>query len=146
MPFQLGTPVAVGSTVKVPVPVLPFTTLAVDPGTGLLAIPLRLVFGSEAVAQRVRSRFRFFLGEWFLDTRQGIDYFRAVLVKNPSIPLITGMFREVLLTTPGVISVKAFSIQIDRPGRALTATFEAKLNDGSILTWKNEPFIIGAGQ
>lgn len=122
---------------------LQIAELALNPSTGDLALPVRILHGADAVAQRVRVRFRWFLGEWFLDRRQGVPYIESILVKNPDPILITFIFRKVLLLTPGVKSVKTFHASLDRPTRHLTVTFEAVLNDDSIMTFNKEEFIIG---
>jgi hypothetical protein len=118
------------------------TELALNPVTGDLAVPPRWIRGAEAVAQRIRVRFKWFLGEWFLDTRQGVPYYRDILIKNADPILITFIFRRVLLSTPGVKSVSSFHATLDKTSRVLTVTFEAVADDGSILTASAEPFII----
>jgi hypothetical protein len=118
--------------------------LALDPATGDLAFPPRIIHGIEAIAQRIRVRFRWFLGEWFLDQRQGVPYYAHILIKNPDPILISYVFRQVLLKTPGVASVSNFQASIDRRSRMLTVDFEATLDDGTILTAQAEPFIISA--
>jgi hypothetical protein len=122
---------------------LELSTFALNPATGDLEIPLRIVRGAEAVAQRVRVRFRWFLGEWFLDTRQGVPYFRDILIKNPDPILISFIFRQVLMTTPGVKRVESIKAALDRGSRALRVDFAATLDDDSPLTSTAEPFIIG---
>jgi hypothetical protein len=116
--------------------------LALNPATGDVAIPPRLIYGVEAIAQRIRVRFEWFLGEWFLDTRQGVPYYRDILIKNPDPILITFIFRRVLLSTPGVKSVSSFRAVLDKVTRTLTVDFEATADDGNILTAVAEPFII----
>ena len=117
--------------------------LELDPLANDIKLPPRIIRGPEAVAQRVRVRFRWFLGEWFLDTRQGVPYYRDILVKNPDKILISFIFRQVLTTTPGVKSVSRFNASLDAVNRELITDFEATLTDGNILTAQAEPFIIG---
>lgn len=117
--------------------------LELDLATNDIKIPARIIRGGDAVAQRVRVRFRWFLGEWFLDTRQGVPYFRDILIKNPDRILIGFIFRQVLLSTPGVKSVISFRASLDPAARELSVDFEAMLIDGTILTAQAEPFIIG---
>lgn len=142
--WQLSQPDATrGSTVKAPNPALPATEWKLDPATWDLALPLQLIRGGEAVAQRIKVRFKFFLGEWFLDQRQGVPFYQMVFVKRPDMTAISNMFRQVLVTTSGVQSISFFQLDLDKKARALTATFEVKLTDGSTVTFKNEPFIVG---
>ncbi len=126
-----------------PVPVeLPYVTLALDPATGDLAFPPYWLRGAAAVAQKVRVRFRFFAGEWFLDRRLGVPYFRDILIKNPDRLVVSTVFRGVLTLTPGIKRVASFSSSLDVSTRTLTADFEATLDNGVPLVAKSEPFIL----
>lgn len=95
------------------------------------------------VVQRLRQRLRFFLGEWFLDQRLGIPYFQRVFVSNPDIPLITSLFRRVIIRTTGVAAVEKLSVRFDRKTRTLFTSFEAKLaNDPRVIVFSDEPFVL----
>lgn len=118
------------------------TELALDPATWDLAFPPKVLRGAVAVAQRIKVRFRWFLGEWFLDQAQGVPYFEDILVKNPDPILISFIFRQVLLSTPGVKSVQSFSATLDAGLRHLTADFQATLDDDTIMTAISQPFVI----
>lgn len=125
------------------VPGLAYACFALDPLTGDLALPVRIIRGADAVIQRIRVRFRWFLGEWFLDTRQGVPYYRDVLVKSPDQILISSIFRAVLRSVPGVKAVRSFQASLEPATRTLTVDFEALLDDGSVVRADTEPFIIG---
>ena len=86
---------------------------------------LVLVSGVALVRQKLCSRFRFFLGEWFLDRRLGLPFYRDVFVKNPNIPLIRSLFRRVAIETPGVLSLRRFDVTFDFETRELSLHFEA---------------------
>lgn len=122
---------------------LRYAELALDPVTGDLAFPIRIVRGIEAVAQRLRVRLRFFQGEWFLDRRQGIPYYRDIFRKNPNLAVINSIFRQVILGTPGVGRILKINSQVDPAQRLLTFTFDAQLEDGSIIRAIDEPFLVG---
>jgi hypothetical protein len=121
---------------------LQYAELGLDSLTGDLPAQPQIIRGAEAVAQRIRTRFRFFLGEWFLDQRLGMPYYSRFLVKNPDLVLITNTFRQALLDTPGVASVRAFTLDFDRPARILSMDFEAQLENGAIIVAQDEPFIL----
>lgn len=122
---------------------LNYAELALDVATGDLAIPVKLLKGADAIAQRIRTRFRFVKGEWFLDKRLGVPYFDYILIKNPDPVLVSAIFRRVLMTTPGVKQVKRFTATLDKATRTLTVDFEALLNDDTTTLVANaEPFII----
>lgn len=116
--------------------------LALDPDTWDLAFPPRLIYGAECIIQRIRMRFRWFLGEWFLDLREGVPYFQDILVKNPDLNLIQFIFRRVLTLTPGIKSVQSFDLVHDKSSRNLSVSFVATLVDGGIITAESEPFIV----
>src|SRR5690606_28796586 len=59
----------------------------------------------QEVAQRLRVRFRFFRGEWFLDRREGTPWYGEILVKNPSPRTVRAIFRNIILRTPGVAAL-----------------------------------------
>lgn len=120
-----------------------YATYKLDTASGDLVTPLTIIRGSDAIMQRIRIRFKWFLGEWFLDQRQGVPYFTEVLIKNPDPILISTIFRQVLKTTPGVKRVLSFSASLDRATRVLTVVWSALLDDNTTI--KNaETFIIGA--
>lgn len=126
----------------VPAPELLYSTVALDPVTGDVAVPIRILKGPLAVAQRVRCRFLFFLGEWFLDTRLGVPWYQRILIKGADLTSIEAIFRNVLRMTPGVASVKSMSSSLDTQLRKLRVDYEAILEDGSILRAQDEPFIL----
>lgn len=127
----------------IPTPVIAFSTLALDPATGSLAIPVRILRGPDACIQKLRSRFRLFKGEWFLDQRIGIPYKQKILVKNPDPVLINAIFRKVILGTPGFASLDSFDAQkLDRARRELTVNFQATLVDGTTVIAQAEPFLV----
>jgi len=120
--------------------------LALDPLTGDILIKdaaLSIVRGDDALLQHLALRLRFFLGEWFLDLRVGIPYFEDVLIKNPNLVTVQGIFREVILETPGVESISRFDLEVDPATRIMTLDFTViKSADGEPLDFSRE-FIIG---
>ncbi len=103
---------------------------------------LVLLTGSAAVAQQLKIRLRMFLGEWFLDTRTGMPYFQSILVKNPNFAAIKSIFREAIVTTPGVSDVGDITLTLDSSRQANVA-FQALADDGTVLDF-SVPFVIGA--
>lgn len=91
-----------------------------------------VVTRADYVLQKIKIRFRFFLGEWFLDRRLGVDYFRSVFVKNPDLDRVRSLFRRVLMSTPGIVAVSRLALTLDAGARALSFAFTAFLTDGEI--------------
>jgi hypothetical protein len=101
---------------------------------------LNLTTGTDAIAQQVLIRLRFFLAEWFLDERQGIPYFRDILVKNPNLALVRHLYRQAIVTTPGISVVTGLVVDLDAATRKLTLEFAATMDTGEELIFT--PFII----
>jgi hypothetical protein len=96
---------------------------------------LTLIEGREEIAQVLRQRLRVFLGEWFLDTREGIDYYGQILKKLPDPGQVDSLFKNEILTSPGVIELIDFNLEIE--GRQLQLTFTARTADG-IITFNED--------
>lgn len=92
--------------------------------------------------QRLMTKFKFFLGEWFLDARVGFPHFQEVLVKNPDFTLIEDYGRELILNDEQVDTLESFVLGHDNSERLLTLSFEAVLLSGEVLTFND--FILGA--
>lgn len=115
---------------------------ALDQATDDLEFPLRILEGGPALLQRIKVRLRWFLGEWFLDQRQGMPYYRDIMVKNPDPILLASIFRQVLLSTPGIVRIGFLTISLDRPTREVRVDFECIGADGTLVT-PEAPFIVG---
>ncbi len=92
---------------------------------------------ARAVAQRVENRFRFFLGEWFLDLREGIPYFQVILVKGPDVKVIRQIFLKVVTETPGMADVLDFDMQFDSATRTLFYQWSGITDDGDPVNGDN---------
>lgn len=90
----------------------------------------KLTDGADSVRQHWQIRNKFFLGEYFLDSRLGIAYFQTILVKGVAFNVVRTIFRRVLQDTPGVATVEIFDLVIDGATRRLTITAEGKLEPG----------------
>ncbi len=104
--------------------------------------------GSDFVRQKLASRFQFFKGEWFLDQRQGIPYFRDVFLKDPNLDLIRSLFQKVIVETPGIASASNLQLLYDPGARRLSFSFSAKLKNGGapiIVAATDRDFIVDIG-
>lgn len=104
----------------------------------------KMVTGAEYVRQKISARLKFFLGEWFLDLREGVPYFRDVFVKNPDVDLIRSIFRDVLSSVSDVAAVNQLALTYDDATRELAVEFHVTLVDGSeiLVRQPDLPFII----
>ena len=92
----------------------------------------------QYIRQKIASRFKFFVAEWFLDLREGISYYRDVFVKKPNIPLIRSLFLRVLRTTTGVLDVPQMSLSYDAGTRQLRLDFQARVSGGEMIVVRPE--------
>ena len=139
---QFNLPLVSQPTVA-PAETLPFAELELDEATWDLKVPPNILRGVLAVAQRIRVRLQFFLGEWFLDKRQGMPYFQAILIKNPDLTLVQSIFRRAILGTPGVLAIAKLRTSFDRANRTFTVTpLEIVLTGGVVFRAQPDDFII----
>lgn len=94
----------------------------------------------EEVRQRLDAKYQMFLGEWFLDARQGVPWFRDIFVKSPDMPVVRSVLTRVASEDPGVDSVLRADFELD--GRTLLVTLEVQLTDGSTVTLYDKEFIL----
>lgn len=112
--------------------------LLLDPDTWDLVLEngdLSLSSGADAAMQAIMQRIRFFLGEWFADESLGVPYWTEILGKKaPNIPAIREVFRQTILSAPGVASINKIDLAWASTGtRTMNLTFEAVMDDGTLL-------------
>jgi len=95
---------------------------------------LNLLTGTDAIVQGVRSRLRFFLGEWFADESIGVDYHGLILVKNPNLTLIQAHLRKQIASAPGITAVLSVTLERDSATREATVTWVATTVEDETIT------------
>lgn len=101
---------------------------------------LKIVTGAAAVVQRLFIRFRFFKGEWFLNREEGVPY-AEILGEKPTQAVIEALFRKVITTCPGVVSLDFFSAERNNDTRELRIRFSATVDNGELIDF-DRSFII----
>ncbi len=71
---------------------------------------LKLFRGSETVRDRVRTKLRTFLGDWYLDQTHGIDYDGKVFGFGATQDEASAIIRAGILEVDGVIEITKFSL------------------------------------
>jgi hypothetical protein len=99
----------------------------------LTLTPTQLVTGSDAVAQHCAQRLRTVRGEWVFDRRVGTPYIEQIFGKRDMAD-VEGVFRQVILTTPGVESIQSFTSSLDTATRALSINVSIRLVDLTLVT------------
>jgi hypothetical protein len=110
-----------------------------DLSLGLQVCPDRATY----VRQNLSVTFNFWAGEWFLDTREGIDYFGLVYGRKYDRGLLTALFRDAALATTGVGSVDSLELRFDNVARQLYVDFAGTTDTGDDVSG---PFIVGVAQ
>ncbi|HCR3197151.1 hypothetical protein ACGTI2_05340 [Morganella morganii] len=89
----------------------------------------------ETVAMAVKSRLRLWLGEWFLDDREGTPHAQKGLGKNPAQGYALAV-KERILNTPGVTKITAFGLDMNTSTRkvTITATIDTLYGETSITS------------
>ena len=102
---------------------------------------LILIDNAERIAQQVLITLRFWLGEWFLDTREGMPYLEYVLVKNPNMSHIRQILTGKIQSVEGVKSIISLDFDFRRVTRELYVDFEVDTDYGLIT----ERAVLGYG-
>ena len=86
---------------------------------------LRLTAEDEDLKQRLTVYLQFLLGEWFLDTTQGIPY-RQVVFESTANDLwdISTLMRSEIKGIEGVETIDSLDIELERDERILTITLQ----------------------
>jgi hypothetical protein len=105
---------------------------------------LSLVRAVDSVAQHWLIRMRFFLGEWFLDEREGIAYFERVLVKSPDLIAVKSLLREASIKTAGVEKIERFDTNYDPVARRYSISASAFVVGETDPVELGAAFIVGA--
>lgn len=101
----------------------------------------RVVRDAEQAAQGIDTALDTFLGEYFLDLRIGMPYFRDVLIKNPNPEVVRSVFRKAIKTRPGIVSVPELDVTTNASTGKMLVTFTAVYEDGSAIAQAKELII-----
>lgn len=93
---------------------------------------LKIISNAEQIAQQIKCRLQFWLGEWFLDNRKGVPYLDDVIIKKYSLPQIRAIFRTQISAIEGVNSINSLTLEINRQTREMTVNFEVTTPYGLI--------------
>jgi hypothetical protein len=102
------------------------------------------ISGAPYIRQKLSVRFRFFLGEWFLNQLEGVPYYRDVFTSNPNLDVVASLFKRIITTCPGVTGIASFALPaIDPVTRLLSFSFQAITDSGVItVTPQDQDFLV----
>ena len=97
-------------------------------------LDLQFVDGGQAVAQRLTQKLKLFRGEWFLDRRAGVPYFRDIIgQKTARSGVISTIIKRVIQDDPDVERLESFELDFEGVDRQLQIEFRARLTDGAVI-------------
>jgi hypothetical protein len=109
------------------------TDVALDPTTGDLVVPTRMITGLELIQQRIRRRLRRGSGEWFLDPAGvGLPLLEWRQQKPPRIPQILQRLQDEIRAVPGVVATQNFVGTHDVAAHQLTVTGDVLVDGGTV--------------
>ena len=79
---------------------------------------------TDSVAQKIRIRLLWFLGEWRWNTDEGLPYFDDILIKNPDTDYIESLVRKKIFEVTEVTEVNDVSVTIDKASRRAAIKFK----------------------
>lgn len=114
--------------------------------TGVTPGRFTLIDGDDEKAQKIANRLDLFVGEWFLDLREGVPYYEAILgQKNPRLELIKRIFRRAIMSVEGIADVDIV-MTFDKSARELDWSATATTDEGvEISGGLGKPFIVERG-
>ncbi len=102
--------------------------LFLDPLTGSIA----RAKDAQEVAQHVRSRLLFYLGEWFLDIETGMPWFQRIFAKPANLTETEARMKSEIQGTPGVLKIDTFELIFDRTTRKVRVAFSLTTTYGTV--------------
>jgi hypothetical protein len=93
---------------------------------------LEILTGMDYYEQKIKIKFLFFKGEWFLDTTVGVDWYGTVLVKNPNLTNVDNLLKITALEEPFMISLIEWISSYDINNNTYTVNFKADTDAGEL--------------
>ena len=88
--------------------------------------------GTNNILQDILQRIQMFLGEWFLNSSEGVPWLQQILVKNPDQSKIDAILQNIILGAPGVLQLTQYSVVPNFLNRTANLTFSANTTAGKV--------------
>lgn len=88
---------------------------------------------TNAIVQRLIVKLQFFKGEWFLNKQFGIPYNQTIFTKGVTKAQVDSIFRNKILSTPGVVELITFSSTLNTSNRSYTSSFSCRASTGDTI-------------
>lgn len=86
---------------------------------------------ADSVAQKLQIKLSTFLGEWFINTANGVPYYQEIFGKVRNKQTIDLIFQQKILEEPDVVELTEFTSDISN-GRTYTISFRVRTTMGQI--------------
>lgn len=113
---------------------MPLSDIPLDDSGDLPTFWSNTITGLDLIKQRIRTRLRWFLGEWILNQTQGIDFITWVTTKPPPLQTILLKTIEEIETIPGVARFENAEVEYTLATKAVTVTGTVVLDDTDDVT------------
>lgn len=84
---------------------------------------------TEYTSQKIESKLKTFLDEWFLDRDIGLPYFQRIFKKKADLDDIDSIFRTEINSLDEVVEILEFTTDYNNALRKYSVTFKAKIQD-----------------
>ena len=101
---------------------------------------LPFVTGIDYLVQKARIKLQFFLGEWFLDTTLGVDWYGVINVKNPNLVDIDNLLKLTITEIEGISKLTKWQSSFNLQQRKYSIVFVADSDFGELSF--NEGFTV----
>lgn len=88
-----------------------------------------LIEGLEAKTQKLKQKYKTFLGEWFLETSMGVPWIQKIFTKQVNTSEVDAILKGVILSSEDVIELLSFNLDLDS-NRRLNLTFQVRFDEG----------------
>src|SRR4030042_1762516 len=116
--------------------------LKLDETTGDIVVEngdIVLIEDLDVVAQHIRVRLRTILGEWYLDTSKGVDWFGVIFSKESPRGMAEATLRAAVETDDHVRELAKFAATFDGTTRNLAIELEASTDFGTVSMLVESP-------
>ncbi len=86
----------------------------------------------DYIAEKLRTKFLLFKGEYYLDILKGVPYYQHILKKNPDVRMINNIFKKQALEITGVTKVIDLNLEFSESLRLLTIEYSLDTVYGTI--------------
>lgn len=100
----------------------------------MTGLQLNLLSDARAIVQEIQIACRFFLAEWALDTRVGIDFLGRILgKKGVTEEDVSNEYRRALNSIPGVTQIDSVTTTIEKTTRKGTIVWRVITDTGAVV-------------